>query len=232
MSVGTAISKSTLTSMVTEQLRRDILLGVLEPGSRVTVQSITERYSTSALPVREAIQILTSEGLLENQPYKGATVCAVDKQFISNIYDVLRSMETLIIESIEGHWNEEIRSQVVKINSEIKKISTPEDVAQKFNQLNRGFHDPLEQFCMNDCAIDLRQKYHKYITILVEGGRPHSVERVRQIAKEHDAIINALDSGDMHQVRKAYNLHSAAAKKEFFWQLSDQADESACNETT
>lgn len=217
--MGTAISKHTLTSMVTEQLRRDILLGVLDSGSRVTVQSIAERYSTSALPVREAIQTLTAEGLLENNPYKGATVCTVDRQFISNVYDILRSMETLIIESMEGHWNDEIRSQIVNVNREIAMISTQEEVAQKFNALNRRFHDPLEQFCTNDRAVDLRQRYHRYISILVERGRLHSVERVKKVAAEHEAIIAALDSGDMHQVRKAYNLHSAAAKEEFFWQL-------------
>lgn len=217
--MGTAISKHTLTSMVTEQLRRDILLGVLASGSRVTVQSIAERYNTSALPVREAIQILTSERLLENNPYKGATVRTVDEQFISNIYDILRSMESLIIESIEGHWDEEIRSQIVSVNREIATISTQEEVAQKFNALNRRFHDPLEQFCTNDYAIDLRQRYHQYITILVEKGKLHSLARVKKVAAEHDAIIAALDSGDMHQVRKAYHLHSAAAKEEFFWQL-------------
>ena len=144
MSMDTTINKNTLTSMVTEQLRRDILLGVLASGSRVTVQSIAERYNTSALPVREAIQILTAERLLESNPYRGATVCKVDEQFISNIYDILRSMETLIIESIEGHWNEAIRSEVVSVNREIATISTQEEVAKKFNTLNRRFHDPLE----------------------------------------------------------------------------------------
>ena len=221
MSMDTTINKNTLTSMVTEQLRRDILLGVLASGSRVTVQSIAERYNTSALPVREAIQILTAERLLESNPYRGATVCKVDEQFISNIYDILRSMETLIIESIEGHWNEAIRSEVVSVNREIATISTQEEVAKKFNTLNRRFHDPLEQFCKNDRAIYLRQKYHHYITILVDHGRLHSLERIQKAVAEHETIISALDSGDMHQVRKAYHLHSTAAKEELFWQLAN-----------
>ena len=58
------IQKSTLTQMVTDQLRQDILLGIIASGSRITVQSIAKRYNTSALPVREAMQILSSENLL------------------------------------------------------------------------------------------------------------------------------------------------------------------------
>ena len=69
------IQKSTLTQMVTDQLRQDILLGIIASGSRITVQSIAKRYNTSALPVREAMQILSSENLLELSPYKGASVC-------------------------------------------------------------------------------------------------------------------------------------------------------------
>lgn len=210
--MGTAINKNTLSSMVTEQLRRDIMLGVIQPGSRVTVQSVAERYNTSALPVREAIQILTAERLLENNPYKGATVCTIDRLFIENIYDILRSMETLIIESIEGHWDDAIRNEVVSVNRQMAQINTLDDVAARYNTLNRSFHDPLERFCRNDRAIDLRNRYHHLITILVENGELHSIERVKQSVAEHDAIISALDSGDMHQVRKAYDLHSKAAK--------------------
>ena len=50
------IQKNTLTRMVTDQLRQDILLGEIASGSRITVQSIAQRYNTSALPVREDMQ--------------------------------------------------------------------------------------------------------------------------------------------------------------------------------
>lgn len=83
------IQKSTLTQMVTDQLRQDILLGIIASGSRITVQSIAKRYNTSALPVREAMQILSSENLLELSPYKGASVCEINHTFISNTYDIL-----------------------------------------------------------------------------------------------------------------------------------------------
>ena len=62
------IQKSTLTQMVTDQLRQDILLGIIASGSRITVQSIAKRYNTSALPVREALPYVKSTTRLSAIP--------------------------------------------------------------------------------------------------------------------------------------------------------------------
>ena len=128
------IQKSTLTQMVTDQLRQDILLGIIASGSRITVQSIAKRYNTSALPVREAMQILSSENLLELSPYKGASVCEINHTFISNTYDILRSMEVLIVESCLPHWSNEIRAQIVAANDEIHRLDSYEAVIERFNR--------------------------------------------------------------------------------------------------
>ena len=189
------IQKSTLTQMVTDQLRQDILLGIIASGSRITVQSIAKRYNTSALPVREAMQILSSENLLELSPYKGASVCEINHTFISNTYDILRSMEVLIVESCLPHWSNEIRAQIVAANDEIHRLDSYEAV------------------------IELRNSCHRIITILVDKNRPHRLERIRHVALEHDAIVAALDSGDIDRLRKVYTEHSVAAKEEMMYQI-------------
>lgn len=213
------IQKNTLTRMVTDQLRQDILLGEIASGSRITVQSIAQRYNTSALPVREAMQILSSENLLELNPYKGASVCEINRTFISNTYDILRSMEVLIVESCLPHWCPEIRASVVAANDEIHRLDSREAVIERFNRLNRQFHDPLEQFCINNRALELRNSCHRIITILVDKNRPHRLERIRHVASEHDAIVAALDSGDIDRLRKVYMEHSVAAKEEMMYQI-------------
>ena len=213
------IQKSTLTQMVTDQLRQDILLGIIASGSRITVQSIAKRYNTSALPVREAMQILSSENLLELSPYIGSSVCEINHTFISNTYDILRSMEVLIVESCLPHWSNEIRAQIVAANDEIHRLDSYEAVIERFNRLNREFHDPLEQFCINTRAMELRNSCHRIITILVDKNRPHRLERIRHVALEHDAIVAALDSGDIDRLRKVYTEHSVAAKEEMMYQI-------------
>ena len=214
-----AIEKKTMTTQVTERLRRDILQGRFLPGQHLTVQSISATYETSAIPAREAFSILSGEDLLEIVPYKGVVIREINRQTVRDIYDILRSMELLMVESIEGHWTPEIRDSVIAVNEQIKTISTQEEVEQRFEALNRAFHDPLEQFCQNRRARRLRQQYHDYITIITETGRTHSLERVQQIYSEHCSIISALDSGNMALIREAYLRHSINAEAELMWQL-------------
>ena len=45
-------------------LRRDILLGVLKPGTKISQQQLTELYGTSRMPVRDALRLLVHEGLM------------------------------------------------------------------------------------------------------------------------------------------------------------------------
>lgn len=216
---ATAVTRNPLTSQVTEQLRRDILLGVIPSGSRMTVQTIAERYNTSAIPVRETLRTLHGENLILMQPYKGATVRTVDMKFIEGMYDILRSMEVLMIEALEGHWTDDVRSQVLAAHCAIASLGSDRAVREKFNRLNRAFHDPLEQFCENERARELRDYYHMCVSILTEHGKPHTSERIQAVLTEHQQIMDALDSGDFERVRSAYVRHSLSAKKEFLRQI-------------
>ena len=217
MKKGTIV-RNTLTSQVTEQLRKDILLGEFPSGSRITAQSVAERYNTSQLPVREAIQTLSGEYLLNINPYKGATLTVIDRQFVSNMYDILRSMEVLLIESIADHWTPELRAEVVELNEYIASLPFEEQL-KDFNRLNREFHGKLEQFCTNPHALDLRNLYHRNVTILSEQGLPHTRERYLEAVEEHRRIIAAIDSGDLDEIRKEYHKHSIAAQKELYRQI-------------
>ena len=220
MNQSEAIEKKTMTTLLTERLRRDILQGRYRAGEHITVQSITSTYQTSAIPAREAFSILCGENLLDIVPYKGVIVREVNRKTVQDMYGVLRAMEVLIVESILGHWTPELRESVTAVNEQIKMIQTPEDVAERFNDLNRAFHDPLEQFCTNARAVQLRKQYHDYITIMTETGRRHSVRRVQEIYTEHCSIISALDSGNLPLIREAYIRHSINAEQELLWQLS------------
>lgn len=215
---GSGVSRNPLTFQVTERLRRDILLGAIPSGSRVTVQTIAERYHTSAIPVRETLRTLHGENLIIMQPYKGAVVRTIDLKFIEGMYDILRSMEVLMIEDVAGHWNQELRDCVLEANSQLARLNGG-DVQQQFDRLNRAFHDPLEQFCENERARELRDYYHMCISILTEDARPHTMERLACVVAEHRAIVDALDAGDMDAIRKAYMAHALSAKKEFLRQI-------------
>ena len=76
-SAGNDDGGMTLATMVHRQLREDILAGHLAPDTRLRVQAVAERYNAGTSPVREALNRLLSEGLVEQRDQRGFLVAPV-----------------------------------------------------------------------------------------------------------------------------------------------------------
>src|SRR5260221_10611246 len=82
--------QKTKMAVVAETLRSAILSGDLGPGERLTQEELAARFNVSMTPVREAIQQLVAEGILDQSPYKGVQVAEVTSQDATEI-DLIRS---------------------------------------------------------------------------------------------------------------------------------------------
>jgi DNA-binding transcriptional MocR family regulator len=71
---STGVALATRASAVYEQLRSDIAHGVLEPGSKLRVEAMCDRYGVGASPLREAMNRLSAEGLVERNDLRGFSV--------------------------------------------------------------------------------------------------------------------------------------------------------------
>ncbi|MDR3495573.1 MAG: GntR family transcriptional regulator [Ancalomicrobiaceae bacterium] len=87
------IVRRSLHHEVVEKLRELILSGELEPRSRVNEMALCERFGISRTPLREAIKLLSAEGLLELLPNRGARVAALTDAEIDEILEVVGALE-------------------------------------------------------------------------------------------------------------------------------------------
>ena len=83
------------SAVATELIRQAILDGGLSPGERLKEEELAQRLGISRTPVREALLILQTEGLVEAAPNRGATVRAHDADDLDDLYQ-LRAL-------LEGH---------------------------------------------------------------------------------------------------------------------------------
>ncbi|MGY2046543.1 GntR family transcriptional regulator [Methylobacterium sp. JK268] len=97
-SLETGISRRYLHDEVAERLRALILSGELEPRARLNEMLLTERFGISRTPLREAIKILATEGLLELLPNRGARVASISTAEIEEILEVVAALEALASE--------------------------------------------------------------------------------------------------------------------------------------
>src|SRR5262245_14319321 len=83
----------TKQELVYVTLRNAIMRCELRPGERLVIDEVARRLEVSTIPVREALQILQSEGLVVNVPHVGATVAPISRESIIEVFTVMEGLE-------------------------------------------------------------------------------------------------------------------------------------------
>ena len=88
------ISRTTLSGQVTERLRDGILAGLYSQGEQLNEAELARRFGVSRGPLREAMQRLIQDGLLENRPHRGVFVPELTDEDLADIYFAREAIET------------------------------------------------------------------------------------------------------------------------------------------
>src|SRR5260221_11295274 len=83
----------TKQEFVYRTLRDAIMRCELAPGQRLVIDDLARQLAVSAIPVREALQTLQSEGLVQTVPHVGATVTPISRESIDEVFTVMEGLE-------------------------------------------------------------------------------------------------------------------------------------------
>jgi DNA-binding GntR family transcriptional regulator len=134
------------TQRVADHLRTAILGGTIGPGERVRQEDVAQQLGASRLPVREALQMLAAEGLVEHEPNKGARVPWLSMHEVDVMYRMRERLEPLALaESLPGLTP----ADVARLDEIQRAIESGVDV-DGFLALDREFH----LLTYSACAID------------------------------------------------------------------------------
>lgn len=124
------------TQRIATHLRDAILGGALGPGDRVRQEDVAQQLGASRLPVREALQMLAAEGLIENEPNKGARVPRLSMHEVDVMYRMREQLEPLAVAESLPELDESDLYRLVELQDEIEEGT---DV-HGFLELDREFH--------------------------------------------------------------------------------------------
>jgi DNA-binding GntR family transcriptional regulator len=127
------------TELVARRLRAAILDGSLLPGQRIRQAEIANRYQTSRIPVREALQLLQAEGLVVLSPHAGARVAHLDPAEIGDIYEIREHLEPFALQTSVPELSVEQRRALAEYVEAIEKSAAAGDLGQ-WADLDREFH--------------------------------------------------------------------------------------------
>lgn len=155
----------TAQQMVYDILRRRILRGSLPPGTRLLQADIASQLSLSTTPVREALQRLSTEGLVRIDAHRGALVRGLNIEELTEVYELRMVLEPLAI-----------RKAVLLITD--SELARAEDLCAKMDELddaaawaeaNRDFHAILAEAArspyLNEILESLRDKAMPYVRL-------------------------------------------------------------------
>lgn len=190
-------------------IRRDIVDGLLASGTRLKVAELAERYQTSTIPVREALQQLQGEGIVTFIPNRGASVRPIDEVLIRNIHEVRALVEPFLAKWFLRHHTDEQLAELEAVQREYDKASAEIDT-ERLRKLNRRFHAVIYNGHYNEEALAVAYR-HSDLIMALSSRFPQSRSRVQAICREHWRIIEAIRNQDESELERAIVEHVLGA---------------------
>jgi DNA-binding GntR family transcriptional regulator len=199
-----ATTASTASRRIAAELRDRILAGQLAPGARIVQDDLAAELRTSRLPVREALHILESAGLVTLRSNAGAWVARMDRRDCEVSYAMRERLEPLLLaESLPALTDRDI-GDVVELHERILATSDVEE----FLRLDRLFHwatyrgNQVQQLeLMISRLWDTTQHYRRAFSQLL------FTERRWIINAEHSLLTEAVRSRDTASAESVLALH-------------------------
>jgi DNA-binding GntR family transcriptional regulator len=161
----------TAASRIAEELRSEILRGGLAPGARLKIGELQRRFETAINPIREGLNRLVSEGLVELVDHKGFSVSEISLEAWRDILEARCIIETAALERSIRNPTEEWRDEiVVSLHRLVRTSRFVDDEARLPNENweweHHRFHRALIANCGSEAVIgicdDLRRKADRY----------------------------------------------------------------------
>jgi len=216
---------SSLSHRVANDLRRDVIAGVLAPGTWLKTEELAQRYAVSANPVREALWKLQGEGFVVANPNQGARVRVVDDDFVRNIFEIREALEPLIVRRF---CERATGADIARLRDAAVEFARVASVSSDFDALdaaNRAFHRIIHEGEVNLQALEVMERYAGLINA-TRARLPISPARLRQRVEQHNDMVKAIASGKVEEAMAVAARHVRAACDDMLAQMRQVRTES------
>ncbi|MBA4543500.1 MULTISPECIES: GntR family transcriptional regulator [Thermoactinomyces] len=193
-----------LSDQVYEYLRAQILCGNMKPGTRIVESVLARQLKISRSPIREAVQLLKKDGLLQQENGR-ILVFRPSADDFQELYELRLAVEPIAVElatgRIQAHELEQIAGLLISADQCLQRGEI-----DKVIELNSLFHEQLIRFSRNGrfqrmmTEIASLVRYYRTFVFKV-------YKRNIETNQEHWAIYRAVKEGDAALARKRMESH-------------------------
>lgn len=191
--------------LVYEELYRAIMDGTLKPGDRLVTEELASVLHVSRMPVREAIQRLQAEGLVDMIPYKGATVTMVTLEQLKQVFSIRAVLEGLASREAALLATDEDRARFEALAQEMEQTVVLGDTDGQL-RTNREIHKLIWQITSNELlqsmVASLFSSIERYRRQFMQ--QPNKPE---EALGEHRQVIQAILDHDPDRAEQVTRQH-------------------------
>jgi GntR family carbon starvation induced transcriptional regulator len=221
----------TITMRLYNRLRQDIIDGVLPPGRKLKIDDIGRTYDAGSSPVREALNLLTSFGLVERLDQRGFRVRPISAAEFADLLRVRCWVEERALREAIAHgdeqWEEGIALAQFRANRAAKARAATGDVRDTvWEQHHRSFHMALLAGCGSPMLLDycgqLFDQTIRYRQIAGSLSMP-----IRDTEAEHAELVDATINRQADLAVELLTRHYHSTSQYLSSRLFANPDESA-----
>lgn len=199
------VERRATASLIADVVRKRVIDGSFPPGAQLGEVQLAEQLGVSRGPVREALQRLIQEGLLEGRPHRGVFVARLGGEDVLDVYRARRAVERaaaeLLLERNDSAALEELSNLVGRMEAAAERGRWSSVV-----DLDRRFHETLVS------AAGSPRLTRMFRTLLAEtamcmAALESAYPVRRDIAGEHRLLLEALTAGDLDRVLACIEEH-------------------------
>ncbi|MBC8158236.1 MAG: GntR family transcriptional regulator [Rhodospirillales bacterium] len=201
------IARTSLHDQVVDRLRDMIVEGELDPDTRINEKALCERFGISRTPLREALKVLASEGLVELMPNRGATVASFTSEDLDETFPIIGALEALsgeiACEQITDTEIAEIRALHYQMVLHYQKGELHE-----YFQINQTIHEKILAATHNGTLTNIYNSLSGRVSparFRANMSKPRWAEAV----EEHENILKALEARDGQTLSRLLKTHLA-----------------------
>jgi DNA-binding GntR family transcriptional regulator len=225
MKASRARRPETTAQYVYRELKSQILQGKLQPGSRLSLRMLTKMLGVSQVPIREALLTLAAEGLITNEPHRGAEVADMTREQHDELYMIRSLLEVpaalVAAKCISSEGIEALKKLCRKTESAVKTANSNE-----FNRLIDKFHETFyaaaNSVQLANLIRSLREATSNYRHMYLSDLSHRST-----VVKYQARLVQALKVRDLEAVREL-TVHRLSDDSEgFLATLPSRAEDNA-----
>jgi DNA-binding GntR family transcriptional regulator len=197
-----ALERTTLRDRAEHSLRELIVGGDLAPGERINEVAVAAELGISRGPLREAIQKLVHDGLVEIISHRGAFVHTVDAAMLRDLYEVRAALETYAVKLLAGLPRSPAVATLADLVEQAEGELAERDGYPNDADFHRGLFAAIGNSSLTSAAEDIQTRIS-----VARARSAREPKRAVEALAEHRAILDAIGGGRADEAARLMEQH-------------------------